>query len=114
MSLARLVITAITVEGRSKSAVARESASPAFGCSSCAPLATGGPGRVRASVAAARRLSRLGFVNPQPQKVPARRGTGSRGPAQRAVAGRHHPLAAGRRHRGHPRMMPPDHSANTP
>lgn len=49
MSLAWLVITAITVEGRSKSAVARESASPAFGCSSWR-TATNGRARPRSSL----------------------------------------------------------------
>ena len=57
-------------------------------------------------------LSRRGFVRPQPQKRP--RSSWQivlRRAAQRAVAGRHHPLAAGRRHRGgdleHPRRPLP-------
>jgi hypothetical protein len=53
MSMARLVITAVTVEGRSKSEVGPGLRSfPGLGAEAGAPLPAGGPGRVRTPIAA--------------------------------------------------------------
>ena len=153
MSMARVVIMAVMVEGRSKSEVARDyglsrrwvqtlagrfeaegeaafeprSRAPAAqsathqpddvedASSNCAsswprPAGTPAPNHRLAPTGARAHVAVGGhdlagavpprIRHPQPHKRPDRHGTLRGRPAQRMLAGRHHPLAAGRRHRG--------------
>ena len=161
MSLARVVITAVTVEGRSKSSVARDYGVTRFWVQTlvkrfeaegeaayephsrrphtnpravsldvedqivrlrktltkngldagaetiAAHLADAGVSPVPATSTIWRILRRRGFVVAQPQKRPRSSWkTVLRRPAQRTLAGRHHPLAPRRRHRGRDRQHP--------
>jgi transposase len=113
MSLARLVITAVIVEGRSKSAVARDYGITRFWVQTLAK-------RFEAEGEAAfQPHSRRPHTNPRAidlevedqivrlRKTPLVVEEVLCRPAQRTLAGRHHPLAPRRRHRGrdpqHPR-----------
>src|SRR5215212_10905592 len=99
MSLARLVITAVTVEGRSKSKVARDYGGfSGLGAEAGAPLSAGRPGRVPAALSATAQQSaggRPGDRGPDPAapQDPHQTGPRCRGGDHRRALGRRRDVA---------------------